>query len=172
MATLLSYSEQQSIKPISSNNQDKYDQIAKEVEEMELNKLLGPAFLQAVQNTQGDYVDLLSGSEFEDCYGNEISHKGLKYVLAYLNYSKYLLDSQIADTYSGFRYQNTPESIPIPSGDIRRMQESARALALESWSLIKDYLDQNTDNYPLYNGKVRKVFRPRIYGIKKVNYGR
>lgn len=169
---ILSYSQQQAIKAISANNQDKYAQIEKEVEEHELNRLLGPAFLQAVQAAPGDYTDLLDGCEFENSGGDTISHKGLRYVIAYMVYSRYLGESFVNDTFSGFVRKNRQDSEDLGEGTIRRLQEDNRQLAMGAWELIREFLDLNTTTYQLWKKAYKKVYRPRIYGIKKVNYGR
>jgi hypothetical protein len=64
MLLLLSFNEQNTIKPISLNNEDRYNQIATEVESLELDKLLGYAFYQAVAANPENYTDLLNGCSF------------------------------------------------------------------------------------------------------------
>jgi hypothetical protein len=169
---ILSYSQQQAIKPISANNQSKYAQIEKEVEENELRRLLGVAFLQAVQTTPGDYTDLLDGDDFENYDGDEISHKGLRYVISYMVFSRYLGESNVVDTFSGFVSKNRTDAETISDGSIRRLQEENRQLAMVEWELIREYLDINSANYPLWKSTYKKVYRPRIYGVRKVSYGK
>lgn len=170
MATILSWSNQQIIKAWSSNNSDKYTQIATEVENHELVKLLGRAFVYDIQENPGNYNDLLTGVEFEDCYGNTVKHQGINFVLAYLNYSKYLGESFVADTYSGFVAKNRPDSTPLSEGAIKRLQSDTRERALTEWELIRDYLNENCDTYTLWNNDSKKVFLPKFKGLKKTDY--
>lgn len=171
MANLLTSVQQQLIKSFSANNLEKYTQIATEVEDNELMQLIGVAFLQAIQTTPADYNDLLNGSEFEDYDGNTINHKGLRYVLAYFNYSKYLGESFVADTYTGFVRKTHNEAEPLTEGQVRRLQEDNRKIALQAWSVIKRYLDISSADYPLWsNVNTKKVYRPKFFGISKTEY--
>jgi hypothetical protein len=167
---LLDYNKQQTIKPISANNQDRFAQIEKEVEEKELQRLLGSAFLQDIQASPNEYDDLLDEKEFENSDGDTVKHKGLRYVIAYMVYSRYLGESSTFDTFSGFVQKSRDDSEQLSEGSIRRLQEENRQLAMIAWDLIKEYLDLNSDDFPLWKKSYKKVYRPRIYGVRKVNY--
>ena len=81
---IVTYAIQQGIKPVSANNQVKFEQISKETEALYLSQYLGRAFAYDVQQNPENYEDLLDGIEFTDCNDNTINFKGLKYILAYL----------------------------------------------------------------------------------------
>jgi V8-like Glu-specific endopeptidase len=172
--SLLTYSQQQTIKAISANNQSKYAQLEKEVEDNELRRLLGVEFLQDITThaTSEPYKTLVEGGDFENSNGNTVTHKGLQFVLAYMVYSKYIGESFITDTFSGFVQKTRTDSEGISEGTIRRLQEETRKLALTEWELIKEYLNLNTGSFTLWNSTYKKLYRPRIFGIQKVNYGR
>lgn len=167
MALLVTYEQQQEIKPISGNNKDKYSLLAAEVESLEIDKLLGSAFYQDVSANPVNYQGLLEGCEFTNPQKQTIKHKGLRYVIAYLNYAKYIGSSYIFDTFSGFRKKSTPDSEPISSGDIKRLQQENREIAFNAFSLIREYLNLNRKDYPLWgNSSDKKTYKPRFYGIK------
>lgn len=168
MALLLKLSEQQNIKPLTANNEGKYNQLASEVESLDIDKLLGSAFYQAVSASPSSYSDLLNGATFEDNYGNTVTHKGLKYVIAFLNYAKYIGESYVFDTYSGFVQKNRPDSERISSGDIKRLQQENREIAFNAFELIRLFLNKNKETYPLWNcGSDKKTYKPIFYGVKK-----
>ena len=170
MSLLLSYSQQQAIKKISANNQSKYDQMAAEVEENELRKLLGVAFLQDVQDNPTDAANvmLLDGGTFTDSNGDELRFKGLRYVLAYLNYSRYIGESFVNDTFTGFVQKTRPDSETVSEGTIKRLQNENREIALAEWALIKKFLDIEYEDYPLwYSSRTKKPFIPRLFGVRK-----
>lgn len=175
MSLLLSFADQQTYIAISANNQNKYNQIAFEVENNELRDLLGVALLQDVQTNPAtdSNIKLLSGTSFTDKWGNTVNHRGLKFVLAYLNYSRYLGESFVADTFSGFVQKNRPDSEQLSEGAIKRLQQNKREIALSEFELIRYYLDTNTDLFPLWN-RVDSVkpFTPKFKGVKKTLYGR
>lgn len=163
--TLLTYSQQQLIKPISDNNESKYSQIEKEVEEVELRDLLGVELLQDIQAnpTNASNIKLLDPHTFVNCRGNSVQHKGLRYVIAYFNYARYVGSSHINDTFTGFVTKNREEATSITSGDINRLQIENRKSSLREWELIKEYLDLNAEDYPLWDCVQRKhTFKPKF----------
>jgi hypothetical protein len=170
MALLLTYSQQQGIKKISPNNQIKYDQFAAEVEEKELRSMLGVALLQDLQNNPASVnnVKLLDGTDYVNCINQTIHFKGIRYILAYLNYAKYIGESFVNDTFTGFVAKNRPESELISEGTIRRLVNENREIALTEWEIGREYLTLNSEDYPLWlYSKVKKPFTPRLWGVHK-----
>lgn len=169
MALLLTWAQQQAIKPFSANNESKYAQLATEVESLEVDKLLGPALYQdiAASPTDEDYVKILDAFEFERADGKFITHRGLRYVIAYLNFAKYIGESYVADTFTGFVQKIRPDSERISSGDIKRLQQENREIAFNAFSLIKEYLDLNADTYELWTCQSgKRVNGPKFYTVK------
>lgn len=167
---LLTFDQQQDIKKISKNNESKYDQLAEEVEERELQDLLGVALLQDVQEnpTTAANVKLLDGATFKDCNDNTIKQKGLRWILAYMNYSEYLGTSFVADTFSGFAQKTRNDSETISEGAIKRLQLSNRELAMTQWSLVKSFLNENSADYPLWiKAQSKEPYTPKFRGIRK-----
>jgi hypothetical protein len=176
---LLTITQQNSIKPISPNWANKvlitggvsnFVQLQKEVENKEFKKLLGPAFLLDIQTNPATpaNVILLEGTTFEDCDDNDIEFEGIEFQLAYMNYSKYVRISPIAHTFTGLQRQNRPETAPISEGGIKGEQHDARGIALQDFEIMKLYLNDNTDIYPLWkNGRTKKIYTPKLMTIRK-----
>lgn len=173
MERLLLYSKQQEIKPISNNNANRYDQLALEVENSELLDLISIEMYQDLLNnpTTTDNANLLNGCSFTNGNGNTITHHGLRYVLAYLNYSRYIAESSIVDSYTGFVQQNRQESTHISDGLITRMQNANRKIALTAWETIREFLDLNYTQYPywIYTDD-KKVFTPKFGSVQRTKY--
>jgi hypothetical protein len=182
MAPLLSLAQQQAIKIISPNwtkaskipgGTTNYDQLAQEVEEKELRSLVGVALLQDIQDspTSANNVKLLDGDTFEDCDGNTIKFKGLRYVLAYMNYSKYIYETTISDSFTGMVSKNRTEATNLSNGSKKAIQNDAREIALQEWELTKGFLNDNKDTYPLWEcgegTQARKPYTPRFIGVKR-----
>lgn len=169
MAQILTFNQQQQIKKISNNNKGSFDQIEKETEEYELRKLVGIALLQDLQKnpTSTNNVKLLDGGSFEDCNGNEIDFKGIRYIMAYMVYSRYIGAIPYKDTYTGFAQKNRQEAQSIDEGTTRRLQKENRQLALEEWELTKEYLNENCDDYPLWEPTDSKqVYAPKFTPLR------
>jgi len=170
MTPLLTYAQQQQIKKISANNERHYDPIEKETEEFELRKLTGVALLQDLQKnpTKATNVTLLDGGTFIDCNGNQVDFKGLRYVLAYMVYSRYIGTIPYKDTATGFVQKNRQEANSIDEGTTKRLQKENRQLALEEWLLTKEFLNENNSDYPLWNcGQSKKPYAPKFTPLRK-----
>ena len=167
---LLTYSQQQTIKKISANNQQKYDPLATDVEEKDLKKLLGVALLQDLQKSPNaaNNVLLLDGDSFVDCNGNTVDQKGVRWMTAYLNFSAYLGNSFVNDTFTGFVQKTRQDAEILSEGAIKRLQLENRQIALTEWELIEAYLNENKDNFPLWVcTDSKKPFTPKFIGIRK-----
>lgn len=167
---ILSYSQQQTIKPISPNNASLFTQLETEVEEKEILQLLGVKFLQAVQADPSSFTDLLDETEFEDSAGDTIKHKGLRYVIAYMVYSKYVGEGYMKDTFTGMVKKSREESTQLSEGEIRRLQNESRTLALLAWDTIEQYLNLNATDYEFWYNNAPQIYRPKIFGVNKTKY--
>ena len=147
---LLSLAQQQAIKPIAKNNQQIFDQLETDVENLYLSKILGIIFAQKVQETPTSYVDLLDGCSFE-YIGQTISHKGIRFVLAHYVFAEYVKNSDVSDTYTGLVQQNRQETTHLSSGRINAIRDSSLSIADQGFELVKLYLNQNYQLYPFWN---------------------
>lgn len=168
---LLSIQQQQAIKKISQNSIAMFDDLAREVEDRDMSKFLGIALLQDLQENQETEVNkkLLDGASFTDCNGNTIKHKGIRFVEAYLVHADYVKQVSLKDTQSGFVKKKTDQSEPITEGDTRRLVDSDVEIANAQWAIVKDFLNANKSDYPLWNcaNSINYTRRSKLYGVKK-----
>lgn len=136
---LLTFEQQQEIKPVSANNEKRYTQIQKEAEEYYLTKLIGAPLLQKIQAAPADYEDLLDGSVFTYC-GEQIKHKGLRYVLAYFTFAKYVQEIGITDTFTGFVSKNRSEANDARDGELSIIANGAKSMAYQAFELVKAFI--------------------------------
>ena len=179
MANLLSFAEQQIIKKISANKADVFDQINNEIENTEIRDLIGKDLLYALQVDNELYspsewtTNLLDGCVFLGIMNNNVKHRGLKFVIAYFNYSKYIGQSFATDTFSGFVQKTRTDAQNLSEGQMKRLVEDNRKIALSEWDVTREFLIQNSNHYPTwYYGLEKQPFVPKIDSIKKTNYGK
>lgn len=166
---LLTYQQQQAIKPIAKNNEKFYAQIELDAERLYLQKILGISFAQQIQANPENFIDLLDGCEFEYC-SQTIRHEGLRFILAYYTYSEYVKNSDIQDTFTGMVQQNRIETTHVSSGRINAIRDSALQIADEALTVTKQYLNQNSTIYPLwYCSSSRKAHAPKLIEIRNTN---
>ena len=170
MALLLTYIQQKEIKPIGGLNNanqvaiGKYDLLAEEVESLELDKLLNSPLYQDVSANPLSYEDLLDGSEFKSCNDTTINHRGLRYVLAYLNYAQWSKESHVNDTSTGFTQKTRPDSELMSKGDRDNLYNHNREIAFNAWKLTEAYLNQA--DIDLWNPKQSKrIKKPTFRGL-------
>jgi hypothetical protein len=169
MATLLSWANQQEIKPFDANNASKYNSIATEIENTILRDLIGVKILQNIQATptNSNYKLLLQGDSFTDTNGDIIRHRGLNFCLAYWNYEKYIGQSFVYDSFSGFVQKNRPDSENITEGTIKRLQKEVKQIAMSEWQLIDLYLIEKNTIYPnYYRGQQSRPYYPKFRSLR------
>ena len=176
---LLTLVQQQANKFISENwansikvvgGTTNFEQLQKEVEDQDLRKLLGAAFLYDIQQnpTDAKYISLLDGDIFQDCNDNTVQFKGIRYQLSFMNYGDYVSISSHADTFTGMVQQNRTETTPLSEGAIKREQGRAREIAMTDFNVMKIFLNDNPDTYPLWNCTSKKtIYAPRLTTIRK-----
>lgn len=167
---MITFQQQQGIKRISEKNSSIYNQIRDETINSELFKMLGAPMITAIKAnlTSERFVNILSPKTFTNCYDNEVTHEGLRYVLAYLIYSRYIGQSSVKDTYSGMVKQNRNETEHVSFGHIQSLQQDAKNIAVSQFEIIKSYIEENKDDYPEFeNGRNRVNFKPRMKNIRK-----
>ena len=85
----------------------------------------------------------------------------MRYVLAYLNYAKYISESSVKDTFSGFAVKQMEDSNPANEGTILRLKKENQKIAMTEWELIKEYLTEKK-YYLWYISKSKKPHMPKM----------
>lgn len=168
---ILTWEQQQQLKPLSDSGESKFEQICKEVEDSDIVELLGLPFAQFVDENQEDVnvLKLIEPTLYTTSCGYDVKHKGLRYVIAYLVFSRYVYESSINDSYTGMVRKNREESISLSEGEVRRLSEQAKKQALTAFDSIKDFLNSNYTNYQLwdYADSSKKYFTPKFKKLRR-----
>jgi len=173
MSNLLTFNQQIAIKKISSNNQARFDELCKEVEQTDLKDLIGIALLQDLEMnpTNANNLLLLNGTSFVNQFDQTVSHQGLRYVLAYLIHARYIGESFIKDTFTGMVRGTQENSEPISEGALKRLQNVSKEIALSEFELIKEYLNLNYTLFPLWLYVLStKTYTPKFGSVSKTAY--
>ena len=152
MALLWTYANQQAIKPISANQaQGMFNQLAAEVQVVDLQNLIGFSFYQdLVQNPATiPNAALLDGGSYT-AGGVTYIYSGLKYVLAYFFYARYILVSFKKDTYGGMVSKKFEDSFQLNNGDEANLAKDNRITAFKYWEECQAFIRENSSDYPYY----------------------
>ena len=122
------------------------------------------------------YQTIVNRQDYQNCNGNTVEHMGLKYVLAYFTYSRYLIINGFNDTPNGEVTKTNPFSIPKPIKDIELYANKYRDMALEAWEMVEAYICLHREDYPTFptcncsscgcNGCCGKPTHHKGYGVK------
>jgi hypothetical protein len=156
MAHLWTIQEQQRIKAIDQNSLSKFEQLQNEVEINDLQKYLGTEFYQELKRNTSAYSKLLNGGTYT--YNDvNYSFSGLKNVCAYLLYAKYVRQSYITDTFSGF-VSHTGEGFQrLSSAELANQEAMYKEIAGTYWDECLAYL--RTLKLTYFPTTERKIFK-------------
>ena len=168
-----------SIKSLSINTNVEKDlnPFILEAQDFDLRQFLGDPFYLALQNdfdentkTFTDFDELWNGSEYQ-VSGMTIKHDGLKMILIYQAYARYILNSGSTATPSGFMKKTNQysEAIDVKELSIKSNQAKAGATAYELRST--NYLDYKNSDFPLWRYSSKEIkysAGKKIRKIKKI----
>lgn len=173
MTQLITISDINGLKTISVNinAEKKLNPFILEAQEFELKKLMGSAFYFDfvsdfnLSPSLQVYSDLFNGCEFT--YKEKtIRHEGIKSVLAYLSYARYVLNSNVEATAFGTVNKITAESKHVDEKTITRLHEQAYAGAMSYWEDVVKYIE--VQDFELWECKEKKRSFPiRVRGLSK-----
>ena len=140
---------------IIANNCDirKINQAILEAVEFDLKPLLCSLKYAVEENWNSEeevWDKLINGGEFDSCDGKE-THGGLKLVLSYFVYARYVYINRVDDTVNGLVSKQNQWSVPEDYKNIRQMANKIENQALELFEGVKAYICKNKDIYPRFD---------------------
>lgn len=123
------------IKPLPMNDEEECAQILNEVEKNEFQKLIGEEFYEDINNYAYNYTELLEKA---------------KPLMCWLFWSRWSISSQLKPTFSGYEIHTTDYSQIPSTGALKNISQTYREYADYEWSKLKKYLDNNSEQYPLW----------------------
>jgi len=120
----------------------------------DINPLLCDCYSDVDENWDDPYEpfnSLINGGTYEDCQEKERHHLGIKRVLVYFSYARYLMINSWNDTPNGHVTKNNPFSIPKPLKEIESFSNRYRDMAFKTWEHVKKYLCANRESFPCFD---------------------
>ena len=97
-------------------------------------------------------VNLICGGEYAGCNEKIRTHKGVKRILVYYAYSRYLLINGFNDTPSGSVTKTNDFSIPKPLKEIQSFADKYRTMGYESFKKTVAFICNNKDVFTEFSG--------------------
>jgi hypothetical protein len=128
------------------------------------------------------YKDLFCGSTFLGCGNKKQIHFGLKRVLVYYSYSRYILINAYNDTANGLVQKQNDWSVPTPLKEIQNISDRYRNMAKDCFEMTLKYLCKNKATFTKFESasckcdcgscedcqqKTKKHYGIRTFVIKK-----
>jgi hypothetical protein len=150
-----------SLKPISMNTDvtKKLNTFIQEAQEFDVMKFLGDEFYIsletdfAAQPSLAVYSDLFNGCSYT-YQGVTYRHRGIKTMLVYYSYARFIANVQSNQTAFGNVMKVTPESQPVSDKTITRQVDQALSAASKYQADVYDYLCRLSSTYPLWKNRV------------------
>jgi hypothetical protein len=89
------------------------------------------------------YENLINGGEFIGCNDKKSFHLGIKKVLIYYAYSRYILLNGFNDTANGMVQKTNEFSIPTPLKELQAFADKYRNMGFSAWRGVERYLCKN-----------------------------
>ena len=173
---LISLTDFDGFKNITSNinTVKRLDPYIREAQEFDLRRFLGEElYIDLIDDLDASpsletYGDLVTGSTYTKD-GITYQHDGLKPVLVYFTYARYLENAGVASTNFGVVQKKNEFSDPIDEKRTGRLISQARSGAIVYQARVERYLNDHSTDFPLWNcsaGKIRTGL-PRIVAVGK-----
>lgn len=92
-------------------------------------------------------LNLLNGGTYLNCGGKERRFEGVKKVLAYYSYSRYIILNGFNDTPTGVVHKTNEFSLPTPVKDLQAFADKYRNMGFASFKDTVGYLCANRDYF-------------------------
>ncbi len=127
-------------------NTDKLNEMILDAQIQDLAPLLGETLYNKLLASSQDYTDLIDGCTYEH-KGETCTNYGLKMVLSYFAYARYMMFSSVTDTAYSVVEKLNPDSRPADVSAKKAIYSLNRDNAFKIWNNVRNYLirTENTD---------------------------
>lgn len=120
-------------------NDAKLNEMILDAQMLDLQPLIGESFYNKLISAPEDYVDLLGGGSYE-VDGVTYTNYGLKMVLCYYAYARYIMFASAIDTPSGFKEKTSGDSQIVDNASKKTVYSLNRDAAYQIWNNVNNYL--------------------------------
>lgn len=102
-------------------------------------------------STDDIWTELINGTSYEGCGEKTRKHLGLKKVLLYYAYARYVVLNNWNDTANGHVTKTNDFSIPKPLKELEAFSSKYRSMGYKAFKGVQNYLCLNSETYPEFN---------------------
>lgn len=101
--------------------------------------------------TATTYANLINGGQYVGCNNKQSFHFGLKKVLIYYAYSRYILINGFNDSPNGLVSKTNDFSIPTPLKELQTFSDKYRNMGFDAWQSVQKYLCKNKETFTKFD---------------------
>jgi len=131
------------------------------------------------RTNESPYKELIHGSTFQNCKGFDTYHVGLKKILVYYSYARYVFNGPFNDTASGQVMKTDTYSIPKPFAETKQYSNKYKQMALAAFEKVESFAYLNINDYPGFpvnnikgcgcNGSCGSTHKTKGFGLRSKN---
>lgn len=135
----------------SGFNSGTLDQHISDAQFVDVQKLMGLDFFNdMIRNyTDPNYQALLNEGSYT-YNSTTYTNVGLKSVIVFYAYARYVLMGSQTDTPFGYVEKTTTDSARVSDGGKKNMYKENQNIAFNYWENVRNFLDRNSSDYPLW----------------------
>ena len=155
---ILTVQKMQQIKPCSKNNTTRLEQIIRETEFSDFQRLVGTDVYNRLVADTADPQNIPTELQ-------SILDDGLYAVIAYLSYAQYIQEISVVDTFSGMVQKHREDSTTVPQGMIKNLAIKNRQIAEQHYDKVRSRLQEYCG---LITGETIHDGFSEIYSVRRV----
>lgn len=147
----------------SNYNNGNLEQHISDAQFVDVQKLMGLDFFNDLirNHSSENYQTLLNGGVYQ-YDGQTYTNYGLKSVIVYYAYARYILMGSQVDTPFGFQEKNAPNSVSVSYQEKKSVFKMNENTAFNHWENVRRFIVRNEELYPLWDNDcvgTKKSFR-------------
>lgn len=140
MTLLISRTDIAKYRQISKTpNNDKLNEMILDAQMLDLQPLLGEKLYNKLVAAPKNYAELLDGGVY-DYQGTSYTNYGLKMVLSYFTYARYMMFGSVTDTPFSTVEKLNNDSRPVEASTKKSIYQLNRDAAMQLWENVRNYL--------------------------------
>lgn len=100
-------------------------------------------------------LNLICGGSFESCNGKLRYHLGIKRILVYYSYARYVIINPFNDTPNGAVQKTNDFSVPTPLKELQSVSDRYRTMGYESYKKTLNFICANRESFE-FNGDCKE----------------
>jgi len=118
---------------------DKLNEMILDAQMLDVQPLLGEILYNKILATPAEYEEMLDGGIYE-YKGVAYTNYGLKMVISYFAYARYMMFSSVIDTPFSVVEKLNPDSRPVETSTKKSIYTLNRDAAFQIWENVRNYL--------------------------------